>query len=113
MWRDDAYLLDILIAVRRVMKFVEDTTAEGFERNELMQHAVMRQLEIIGEASRCISQETKDRHPEAAWKQMVGMRNRLVHEYFRIDVGKVWDAVTNDVPVLISLIEPLVPPDKT
>ena len=111
MWRDDAYLLDILLAARKVLTFTEGVTREEFERSDLVQNAVMRQLEIIGEAARCVSPEMKDEHPEILWREMVGLRNRLIHEYFRIRVDKVWDTVEDDIPALISLVERLVPPD--
>ena len=109
MQRDDAYLLDILIAARKALKFLEGMTWEEFERSELHQNAVMRPLEIIGEAARRVSQQTRDAHPEIPWEQMIGIRNRLIHEYFRVNLATVWDTVQNDLPRLIALIEPLVP----
>jgi uncharacterized protein with HEPN domain len=112
MWRDDAYLLDILIAARRAKEFVAGLTWEDFQQSSLHQNAVMRMLEIIGEVARRVSQEIKDVHPEIPWKELVGMRNRLIHEYFRIDIEKIWDTVYNDIPILINLIEPLVPPEE-
>ena len=111
MQRDDAYLLDILIAARKARKFLESMTWKEFERSELHQNAVMRPLEIIGEAARLVSQQTRDAHPEIPWEQMIGMRNRLIHEYFRVNLTTVWDTVQNDLPCLIALIEPLVPPE--
>ncbi len=72
----------------------------------------MRMLEIIDEAARKISRETKNAHPDISWKDITGMRNCLIHEYFRIDIEKVWDTVRNDIPVLITIIEPLVPPEE-
>ena len=54
----------------------------------------------------------RDAHPEVPWGDIVGMRNRLIHEYFRVDLGKVWDTIKNDLPRLIALIQPLVPPDE-
>lgn len=77
-----------------------------------MQDAVVRQLIILGEAARRISQEMRDAHPEVPGGDIVGMRNRLIHEYFRVDLGKVWDTIKNDLPRLIALIQPLVPPDE-
>ena len=109
MQRDDAYLLDILIAARKALKFLAGMTWEEFERSELHQNAVMRPLEIIGEAARRVSQQTRDAHPEIPWEQMIGLRNRLIHEYFRVNLATVWDTVQNDLPRLIALIEPLVP----
>jgi uncharacterized protein with HEPN domain len=73
----------------------------------------MRQTQIIGEAARKISQQYKDAHPEIPWQAIIGMRNRLVHEYFDIIPERVWDVVENNIPELIRLIEPLVPPDES
>jgi uncharacterized protein with HEPN domain len=109
MRRDDAYLLDILLAAREALAFVQGMTWEEFERSNLHQSAVIRPLEIIGEAARQVSQQTRDAHPEISWEQMTGMRHRLIHEYFRVDVKTVWDTIQNDLPRLIALIEPLVP----
>jgi uncharacterized protein with HEPN domain len=111
MRRDDAYLLDILIAARKALKFLEGMTWEEFEQSELHQNAVVHLLEITGEAARLVSQETRDAHPDIPWEQMIGMRNRLIHEYFRVDLATVWDTVRNDLPRLIALIDPLVPPE--
>ena len=112
MWRDDAYLLDILNAARRIVQYTTGVTEEEFERNELLQDATMRQLEIIGEAARKVSQENRSAHPEIPWSDMIGMRNRLIHEYSRINLKRVWDTIQNDIPRLITLIEPLVPPPE-
>ena len=109
MRRDDAYLLDILIAARKALKFVEGIDRNQFDDNEIVQNAVMRPLEIIGEASAKISKELRKAHSEIPWREMVGLRNRLVHEYFRIDFEAVWDTIHKDLPKLIEIIEPLVP----
>jgi len=109
MRRDDAYLLDILIAARKALQFVEGINQKQFEDNELIQNAVMRPLEIIGEAAARISKDFRKIHSEIPWREMVGLRNRLVHEYFRIDYGAVWDTIQKDLPKLIELIEPIVP----
>ncbi len=111
MRRDEAYLLDILIAARKALRFLEGMSWEDFQQSELHQNAVMRPLEIIGEAARRVSQQTRDAHPEIPWEEMIGMRNRLIHEYFRVNLKTVWDTVHNDLPSLIALIEPLVPPE--
>ena len=111
MRRDEAYLLDILIAARKARSFVEGISRAEFGQSDLHQSAVIRALEIMGEAARQISDSTREVHPEIPWEQMSGMRNRLLHEYFRVNVQTVWDTVQNNVPDLIRLIEPLVPPD--
>jgi uncharacterized protein with HEPN domain len=112
MWRDDAYLLDILVAARKALGFAKGVTWEQFQQNELLQNAVVRPLEIMGEVARKISKETKDSHPEIPWNEMIGMRNRLIHEYFRINLQTVWDTLQNDIPRLVTLVEPLIPPEK-
>lgn len=93
MWRDEAYLLDILMAARKVLEFTRGVKWEEFEGSDMLQNAVMRPLEIIGEVARKISHETKKSHPEIPWNDMIGMRNRLIHEYFRINLQTVWDTV--------------------
>ncbi len=113
MWRDEGWLLDILTAARKIVQYASGVTREEFSGNELLQDGIIRQCAVIGEAARMISQETRDRHPKIPWKEIIGMRHKLVHEYFRIDLAKVWDAVQEDVPELVRLIEPLVPPEET
>ena len=100
-----------LIEARKALKFIEGLTWEQFEQSELHQNAVIRPLEIIGEAARLVSTQTKDKHPDIPWKQMTGLRNRLIHEYSSIDFNTVWDTIKIDLPALISLVEPLVPPE--
>ncbi len=111
--RDDtSYFLDMLIAARKIRLFVNGLTEADFNQSQLHQSAVMRELFIIGEAARGVSSEGKSEHPEINWDEMLGMRNRLVHEYFRIKLNLVWETVEYDIPVLITRLEPLVPPDN-
>lgn len=112
MWRDDAFLLDMVLAARKVLEFTQEITREQFQADELVQNAVMRQIQIIGEAARKVSLECQQEHVEISWQEIIGMRNRLVHEYFSIIPERVWDVVEKDIPELIRLIEPLVPPDS-
>lgn len=112
MWRDDAYVLDVLLAARKVLTFTNGVDWIRFQRDELVQNAVMRQIQIIGEAARGVSPEYKALHPEVPWRDIVGMRNRPVHEYFRILPDRVWDVVEKHVPALVRLLEPLVPPEE-
>jgi len=113
MWRDDAYLLDMLLAAKKVRSFTENVNWEQFNSDELRQDAVMRQIQIIGEAARKVSEQYKQQHSEIPWEGIIGMRHRLVHEYFRIIPKRVWDVVEKDIPELIRLIEPLVPPEES
>jgi uncharacterized protein with HEPN domain len=111
MWRDEAYVLDMLLAARKVLEFTKRVDCARFQRDELVQNAVMHQIQIIGEAARSVSPEYRNAHPEVPWRDLVGMRNRLVHEYFRILPDRVWAVVDKHIPALVRLIEPLVPPE--
>ena len=111
MRRDDAYLLDMLLAARDAVEFATGLTLPQFKRNRLHQHAVLKAIEIVGEAAARIGPETRRAHPDIPWPEVIGMRNRLVHAYFDVDVGLVWDTVQNDLPPLIARLEPLVPPE--
>ena len=113
MWRDDAYLLDMLLAARKIRDFTEGVTWEKFQDDELTQNGIMHLIQIIGEAARKVSPDYQQQHPEIPWDRIIGMRNRLVHEYFRIIPERVWDVVEKNIPALIRLIEPLVPPDES
>ena len=110
-WKDQSLLLDIVIAAKRAIEFTVGLSQDDFFRDEKTQSAVVYQIQIIGEAARRVSAETRQAHP-IDWTNIVGMRNRLVHDYSRIDVGIVWDIVSNDLPSLIAAVEPLVPPPE-
>ncbi len=98
--RDDRqWLLDILEAIQNIEKYAA-RGREAFDQEELIQNWVIRHLEIIGEACRAVSSEFQAHHPEVPWKDLVGMRNILVHHYFKIDLGAVWAGVENDLPKL-------------
>ena len=105
MERDEAYLLDILLAARKAIGFVKGMTWAEFAQSELHQSALVRPLEIIGEAARRISAETQQSHPEIPWQQMIGMRNRLIHAYFDVNLDVVWKTVTRDLPSLKTELE--------
>ncbi len=112
MWRDEAYLLDMLIAAREARSFSAGLTWEAFQRSSLHQHAIAKALENIGEAARKISDAMKAAHPEIPWQDIVALRHRIAHDYFHLDLVRIWQIVQEDVPVLIQLLEPLVPPEE-
>ena len=105
--RDESYLLDILIASQDAIAFVEDITYQDFERSKLHQNAVIRPLEIIGEAAGRISNELKSSYPQIPWNLMIGMRNRLIHNYMDVDLQVIWETIHNDLPPLIRSIRKL------
>lgn len=109
MQRDLAYLYDILHEARMALSFASGKTFEDYEKDELCQHAVTRAIEIIGEAAGRVSEQFKDLHPKLPWRQMIGMRNRLIHGYDDIANSIVWEVKEKRLPELIEELEPLVP----
>ena len=100
------YLTDIRDAIDRIL----DYTAKGrgdFIADPRTQDAVVRNIEIIGEATRGVSDATRTAHPEIPWRDMADMRNKVIHDYFRTDLEVVWDVVTNDLPPLRQQIDGL------
>ncbi len=113
MWRDEAWLLDMLTAARHAREHVEEVTEEEFMHSTLHQDAVVRELEVLGEAAVNVSEEVRAEHPEIPWPRIIGMRNRLAHEYFRVKLDVVWQVVTNELPQLIDLPRAIVPPEES
>lgn len=112
MERDLGYLADVLKASRQIRKFVGEKTFEEFSQDNLTQSAVLHQFAIVGEAAGRVSTPFVIDHPELPWRQMVGMRNRVIHGYDDIDLEVVWEAICVSIPALIALIEPLLPPEE-
>ena len=110
--RELNYLVDILEAARLLQKFVEGVNQDSFENDLMRQAAVMRQLEIMGEAARRLSEETRQELSEIPWHQIIGMRNRLIHVYDDVDLAIVWDTIQNDLPPLIAQLEKIVPREE-
>jgi len=113
MSRDPVYLLDIVQESELIRQFVQGIDQDIFNEDLLRQRAVERSLTIIGEAARRLSDEFRGSHPEIPWKKIVGMRNVLMHDYDAIRLDIVWEVIQTDLPALVSLIVPLIPPDET
>lgn len=109
--RDDAYLLDILCAGREAIALSEGMTLESFSSDRMAQHAMVRLIQTVGEAARQVSETGRARLPQVPWREIVGMRHRLVHDYTHIDVRTVFAVLRNDLPALVASLEPLVPTD--
>ena len=105
MQRDPAYFFDILDSAKLAVNYLSGISYKEFVGNIAIQDAVIRRIEIIGEASGRISSESKKKYNSLPWNEMKGMRNLLIHEYDEIDLKDVWNTVENDLPKLITIIE--------
>lgn len=105
------YLQDILVAAQGARTHVRELTFSEFTQSHLHRNALQWELTVMGEAATHVSLDTKVAYPEIPWSQMTGMRNRLVHRYFRIDLDIVWSVVREDIPALIAQMTPMVRPE--
>ncbi len=103
--KDMARLWDMLDAARSAVEFIEGMRYEDFLLDRKTRHAVERNLEIIGEAARCVSSKVQESHPVIPWRSMIGLRNVLAHEYGDIRHEIIWSIITNRLPPLIRLLE--------
>jgi uncharacterized protein with HEPN domain len=113
MSRDIAYVLDIYQSAQMIRDYVANLSKEAFEDDYRTQDAVIRRLEIIGEATKRLSDEFRTDHPEIAWKSMSGMRDILIHDYDDVELDIVWEVATQRIPPLIEQIEPLIPNENS
>lgn len=102
------YIRHILDAIGQIGWYIQSADLKEFRNNRMMFDAVVRQFEVIGEAARRIDMDFREKHPEIEWQKMVAMRNFLAHEYLGIDLDIIWDTANNRLPILKSLLLPLV-----
>lgn len=109
MSRDDAWILDIVHAARLAIEFLGDLDQAAFMEDLKTQAAVTRELEIIGEAAKRLSEEFRSENPDLPLREAAGMRDHIIHQYTSVDVRRVWQVVTRDLPGPISRLEPHLP----
>lgn len=110
--RDSERLVDMLTAANGVRSRVQKASRETFDADEDLQIILTHLIENIGEAARNVSAEFREAHTHIPWADIIGMRHRLIHDYTNIDLEQVWGTAVEDIPALISMIEPLVPPEE-
>jgi len=106
------YLKDILAAIESIEVFVEGMDFESFKGDDKTVSAVIRKFEIIGEAAKNVPGTIKEEHSSIPWKEMAGMRDRLIHFYFGIDYDLVWKTIKNRLPIVKPLIAQILEKDK-
>jgi uncharacterized protein with HEPN domain len=109
MSRDDATVLDIVLAGRHAMEFVAGMSKDAFLGDHKTQSAVQHKLLVLGEAVKRLSAGYRDQHPEVPWREIAGLRDKLIHGYDNVDLHEVWRIVTAEIPPLLAVLEPLVP----
>ncbi len=97
---DSIYLEHILESIKWIEEYLLKVTYDSFIDNHLIQDGVIRQIEIIGEVSKRISKALTDSNELVPWKDIIGMRNKLIHDYLGVDVDAVWETAVNDIPNL-------------
>ena len=107
--RDLSYVWDMWTAAQEILDFMQGVSQAEFERNNQLRYAVERQLMVIGEAARHVSEEFQEQHPEIPWLQIIGQRNVLAHDYGEILVERVWLTATKSLPELIARLDQIVP----
>jgi uncharacterized protein with HEPN domain len=99
------FLEHILESINYIQEFAKGKTKKDFDSSVQMQDAIIRRIEIIGEATKNLPDDFKLSAPQVPWRKMAGMRDNLIHEYFGIDKAEVWQTVKNDIPMLKKDIE--------
>ena len=108
MRRDDAIRVrHMLDAAREALSFAKGKDRKNLSSDRMLTLSIVKSIEIIGEAASTVTPETRAHFPTVPWRDIVAMRNRLIHVYFDIDLDRVWDTLTDDLPKLIVELEKL------
>ncbi len=110
MYKDDWVRIRHMVdAAEEALVFVKNKTRKLLESDRMLVLSLLRSIEIIGEAASQVSKEFQSKHCEIPWREIIAMRNRLIHAYFDVDLDQVWETVQNDLPSLIASLEKVVP----
>lgn len=104
---DRIYIEHIRESISRILEYTNDLNEPKFLENKLVQDAVIRQFEVIGEATKNISDQFREKHNFVPWKKMTGMRDKLIHDYIGVDLWQVWKTIENDIPILKEKLDEL------
>jgi uncharacterized protein with HEPN domain len=105
---DSVYLFHIRDSINKIIEYTYISDKDSFQSNSMMQDAFIRQIEIKGEASSKLSKTFRDNNSHIPWKNIVGMRNKLIHDYFGVDVMAIWETVKDDIPFLKKNIDEII-----
>ena len=105
---DEIRLRHMLDASREAVHFISGRNRQNLNTDRMLVLSLTREIEIIGEAASRVSEQCRSHLPSIPWQDIIGMRNRLIHAYFDVDLDIVWDVVTHDLPELICILDPLI-----
>ena len=111
--RDNESLIDIERAARRILRYTDNISRDELEMNDEKLSAILYQIAIIGEATKRLSQDFRQQHPEIPWREIAGMRDMLIHKYDQVDFDVIWDVIQSKLPELLTKLKPILPsPEK-
>ena len=102
------YLQDIAEAIDRIQLYLEGVARDEFETNQMRLDAVIRNLQIIGEAVKKIPDSIQKKYPNIPWREIAGLRNRVTHAYFNVDINIIWDVVQSELPILKPQVQRII-----
>jgi uncharacterized protein with HEPN domain len=109
MRKDDLIRIRHMVeAAQEAMSFIKDRKRSDLDTNRMLVLSLVKSREIMGEAASKVTQESRDSHPEIPWLNIIGMKNRLIHVYFDIDLDRVWNTITDDLPPVIAVLERII-----
>lgn len=107
--QDKSYLLDIAKLCQTILRLTDTMTEVDFQNDERTQLAILYEITIIGEVVKRLSSDFRDRHSEVKWRQIAGMRDRLIHDYDEVKLDLIWEVIKTNIPELLAYITPLLP----
>lgn len=107
MSRDQESILDIIESIKLILHYVEGVNQESLAANYEKQDAILRRITIIGEATKRLSPEFRQKHSDIPWKKIAGMRDVITHDYDEIDLTEIWTVITENIPELLKYLENL------
>ncbi|UCG70087.1 MAG: DUF86 domain-containing protein [Thermoplasmata archaeon] len=99
------YVKDILESIKRIENYISDQSYDEFIKNDMIRDAVLRNLEVIGEAAKNIPDAIREKYPDVPWKRIIGLRNIVIHEYFGVDFENIWKIIKENIPEIKPFIE--------